>query len=127
MRILLDTHILLWCLQGSKRLSAHAINMIQNADEVYASIASFWEIAIKLSLGKLKIDVEFMELESIIINSGYEILPIETAHTVELSSLPHIHRDPFDRMLVAQSIAVPLRLITSDPELPRYGCTVIKI
>lgn len=127
MRALLDTHILLWCLQGSKKLPAQAIDIIQSADEVYASVASLWEIAIKYSLGKLDLDIAFAELDKAIVASGYEYLPVEAAHTVQLVELPHLHNDPFDRMLIAQSIAEPLRLVTSDAQVARYGSTVIKV
>jgi len=127
MRVLLDTHILLWCLQGSKKLPARAVEIIQNADEVYASVASLWEIAIKYSLGKIEIDIEFTELEQAIVGSGYESLSVESVHTVQLVELPYLHRDPFDRMLVAQSIVEPLRLVTSDAQVARYGSTVIKV
>ncbi len=127
MRILLDTHVLLWCLQGSKKLPAQAIDIVQRADDVYASVASLWEIAIKHSLGKLVLNVEFTVLEKVIVDSGYVLLAIEASHTVQLVELPHIHRDPFDRMLVAQSIAEPLRLVTSDPQVASYGSNVIRV
>jgi PIN domain nuclease of toxin-antitoxin system len=127
MRVLLDTHILLWCLQGSKKLPAQAIDIVQSADEVYASVASLWEIAIKYSLGKLDLDIAFVELDKAIVASGYEYLPVEAAHTVQLVELPQLHNDPFDRMLIAQSIVEPLRLVTSDTKVARYGSTVIKV
>ncbi len=127
MRVLLDTHILLWCLQGSKKLPAQAADIVQSADEVYASVVSLWEIAIKYSLGKLNMDIEFAELEKAIVVSGYEYLPVEAVHTVQLVELPFLHRDPFDRMLVAQSIVEPLRLVTSDTQLARYGNTIITV
>jgi PIN domain nuclease of toxin-antitoxin system len=127
MRVLLDTHILLWCLQGSKKLPAKAVDIVQSADEVYASVVSLWEMAIKYSLGKLNMDIDFAELEKAILVSGYEYLPVEAAHTVQLVELPYLHRDPFDRMLVAQSIVEPLRLVTRDSQLARYGSTIIKV
>ena len=127
MRVLLDTHILLWCLQGSRKLPTKVVDIVQSAEEVYASVASLWEIAIKLSLGKLEMEIDFAELDKAIVGSGYEHLPVEAAHTVQLVELPHLHRDPFDRMLIAQSIVEPLRLITSDPQVARYGSTIIKV
>lgn len=83
MRVLLDTHTLLWCLQGSKKLPAQAIDIVRSADEVYASVASLWEIAIKYSLGKLDLDIAFAELDKAIVASGFEYLPVEAAHTSE--------------------------------------------
>ncbi len=127
MRILLDTHILLWSLADSKELSKKARKFISESDNVFISVASLWEIAIKTSLGKLEIGVEADELNQIIIDSGFEILTINADHIAPLHSLPSHHRDPFDRLLIAQSIVEPLRLITHDQQLSLYGSSIVLV
>lgn len=127
MRILLDTHILLWSLADSKELSKKARKYISESDNVFVSVASLWEIAIKTSLGKLEIGVEADELNQIIINSGFEILTINADHISPLHNLPPHHRDPFDRILIAQSIIEPLRLITHDQQLSLYGNSIVLV
>lgn len=119
MRILLDTHIYLWWLQDSPKLSSLARNRIKTADEVYISSASLWEASIKISLGKLK--AELVELEAQISQSGFIELPVNAKHVLQLGNLQSLHRDPFDRMLVAQAMHEPLRLLTSDTQLANYS------
>lgn len=124
MRILLDTHILLWWLRDDRRLTRAIEQLISNAEnDVYVSAVNAWEIAIKKSIGRLKIDVS--NLQEVIIDSGLEILPITLRHTLGVSKLPNYHNDPFDRLLVAQSIEEPLRLLTHDAQLGNYGDHVI--
>jgi PIN domain nuclease of toxin-antitoxin system len=118
MRILLDTHIYLWWLQDNPKLSLVARNSIINAEEVYVSSASLWEASIKISLGKL--DANLTDLEVQITQSGFIELPVSTKHVLQLAHLPALHRDPFDRMLVAQAMYEPLRLLTSDAQLASY-------
>jgi PIN domain nuclease of toxin-antitoxin system len=125
MRILLDTHIYIWALAGDRRLKKHARKLILDAETVFVSVASLWEAAIKVSLGKLDADVEL--LASNIEPSGFLELPIRARHAVQTRLLPLIHRDPFDRMLVAQAICEPLRLVTVDADLARYTNLVIKV
>ena len=127
MKLLLDTHVLIWSLEQSKRLSPQVEQLIQNAQEFHVSVVSLWEMAIKHSLGRLQLTIEFGELPAVIDASGFEILPIQSAHAVQYHSLPMLHRDPFDRMLVAQSISEPLRLVTTDRVLPPYGNTVLAV
>ena len=119
MRILLDTHIYLWWLQDNPKLSSVARNSIKNADEVYISSASLWEASIKISLGKL--DANLTDLEAQIPLSGFIELPVSTKHVLQLAHLPALHRDPFDRMLIAQAMHEPLRLLTSDAQLASYS------
>ncbi len=119
MRILLDTHIYLWWLQDNPKLSLVARNSIINAEEVYVSSASLWEASIKISLGKL--DANLTDLEAQITQSGFIELPVSTKHVLQLAHLPALHRDPFDRMLVAQAMYEPLRLLTSDAQLASYS------
>ncbi len=118
MRILLDTHIFLWCTMDDPQLSKKARAMILNAQEVYVSSASIWEASIKQSLGKLEVSID--KLVSEIAQSGFLELPITTAHAAYVGQLPHLHRDPFDRILIAQTICEPLRLLTVDAALKQY-------
>ncbi len=127
MRILLDTHILLWGLADSHELPEKARQHIHGAEIVFVSVASLWEIAIKTSLGKLDVGVGTAELHQIIIDSGLEILTINAEHIEPLKNLTHHHRDPFDRLLIAQSISEPLRLLTHDQQLPAYGNTILLV
>lgn len=119
MRLLLDTQIYLWFLADSARLPKAAKQEIQHADEVFVSAASIWEASIKAALGKLKVDPA--QLVAGIEASGFIEMPIQAAHGVLASSLPHHHRDPFDRMLVAQALAEPAHLLTADSALGQYS------
>jgi PIN domain nuclease of toxin-antitoxin system len=119
MRLLLDTHIYLWWLQDSPRLSRNAREGIIAAEEVYISSASIWEAAIKAGIGKLHADID--ELAAQITTSGFRELPIRAAHAAAVRRLPDLHRDPFDRMLVAQAMCEPLRLMTADDSLRGYS------
>ena len=125
MRVLLDTHVVLWAMQDSVRLSPLARDLISRADAVYVSAASLWEISIKAALGKLEIDCT--QLERRLDETGFLPLPINWAHAVKLRELPPLHRDPFDRMLIAQALAEPLRLLTSDSALSEYSELVIAV
>ncbi len=127
MRILLDTQILLWCLDDGKKLPAEAKRQILAADEVYASGANIWEVAIKISIGKIKFGVELKHFVQEITRSGFRILDIKPDHALRLAELENIHRDPFDRMLVAQSISEPLHLMTCDSLVAKYKSNIILI
>ena len=122
MRILLDTHIYLWFVKDDRRLSKQARITIEEATAVYVSSASIWEAAIKIKLGKLEGIVE--ELIQTIDESGFESLPITLAHVAQVHTLPDVHRDPFDRILLAQATSEPLRLLTSDELLASYSSLV---
>jgi PIN domain nuclease of toxin-antitoxin system len=119
MRLLLDTHVYLWVLAHSPRLSAKARALIETAEEVYVSAASIWEACIKIELGRLAVDPE--GLVRGIAESGFVELPVLARHTTEVARLPSIHRDPFDRLLVAQALADSLRLLTADLQLAAYS------
>lgn len=127
MRLLLDTHILLWCLEGEEKLSDQARKIILSADEVYASAANVWEIIIKISTGKLKIQTDPQGMVQAIADSGFEMLTIKPEHALKLLDLQDIHRDPFDRILIAQSLVEPLHLVTCDSVVAKYGGNVIKV
>jgi PIN domain nuclease of toxin-antitoxin system len=117
-RVLLDTHLLLWALADPARLPAEARRLIDRAD-VYVSAASIWEISIKATLGKLSADPR--EVVAALEPAGFLSLPISVEHAARVASLPPLHRDPFDRLLVAQALAEPMRLLTMDATLAAYG------
>jgi PIN domain nuclease of toxin-antitoxin system len=123
MKLLLDTHVLIWCMTNDRKLPARAKELIENTkNEVLVSAVSLWEIAVKEGLGRISISQS--ELRKSIIEGDFEQLPITFDHCEQLASLPQIHRDPFDRMLVAQSKAEPAILVTHDKTLGAYGETV---
>lgn len=119
MRLLLDTRVFLWAVAGSRLLKPAARRLIESAEEVHVSAASIWEIAIKARLGKIDADPD--ELATVIHASGFLQLPITAAHAAGVAHLPLHHNDPFDRLLIAQAIAEPLRLLTADTALARYS------
>lgn len=117
-RILLDTHMLLWAFAAPERIPTRARKRI-DVSEVFVSAASIWEVSIKASLGKIQVDAGLLLAE--IEPAGFTLLPISGDHAVAVGLLPSIHRDPFDRMLVAQARTEPLILLTNDAALARYG------
>ena len=122
MRFLLDTHLLLWAAASSKRLPRSARELLEDAaNEIYFSAASIWEIAIKSSIARKDFLIDLGALQSALPEMQFVELPIKAAHAAGVSRLPPIHRDPFDRLLVAQSIAEPLTLLTNDALLAQYG------
>lgn len=122
MRLLLDTHVLIWWDEGAK-MSTTAGQAIRDAEQVYVSAASAWEIAIKASLGRLSTTRSVAEA---VAESGFEELPVRVAHAQGVLDLPWHHRDPFDRMLVAQAMVEGLTLVTRDPVFRRYGVKTLK-
>jgi PIN domain nuclease of toxin-antitoxin system len=125
MRLLLDTHMFLWAVGGSALLKPAARRAIESAEQVFVSAASLWEISIKARLGKIEADPD--QLLAAIDGSGFTELPVSAAHAVAASRLPLHHRDPFDRLLIAQCISEPLRFLTADAALGRYSDVVIVI
>ncbi|MDP2832536.1 MAG: type II toxin-antitoxin system VapC family toxin [Pseudomonadota bacterium] len=123
MKVLLDTQALLWFLLDDPRLSRKALDCIADPDnDILISPASHWEIAIKISIGKYKLTEDFEAFFSREIrNNGFLVLPIEIRHTAALSKLPFHHRDPFDRLIIAQSQAEGILLISSDTLFDHYG------
>ena len=127
MALLLDTHAFMWFAEDSSRLSATSREAIRAEPVLRLSIASIWELSVKHALGRLNLiysDFEDSVLKYIEI-AEVELLPIELVHTVQLNKLPHHHRDPFDRMLVAQAIVEELTLVTSDRRLSEYPCSTL--
>lgn len=125
MRLLIDTHIFLWAMSGDKQLTKNAEAIMLGAEAVFVSAASIWEIGIKSGIGKLDADVN--ELVARMEEAGFRELPVTVAHAAAVRDLPDIHRDPFDRLLVAQAITEPLRLLTDDDTVGRYSELVITI
>jgi PIN domain nuclease of toxin-antitoxin system len=125
MRLLLDTHVALWAIADSKRLSKAARAMMLDASEVYVSAASVWEIAIKHALGKVSVDAD--AFASATRDSGFLSLSITDKHAAGVQVLPPHHADPFDRLLIAQAIAEPLRLLTADAQFDAYSELVVRV
>jgi PIN domain nuclease of toxin-antitoxin system len=125
MRLLIDTHVFLWAMGGDKKLPKRAEATMLSADVVFVSAASIWEISIKSGLGKLDVDVN--ELVARMEEAGFRGLPITSAHAAAVRDLPDIHRDPFDRLLVAQAITEPLRLLSDDDNVAKYTDLVVSI
>lgn len=121
MRILLDTHLLLWAMAASRKLPrAVKSQLLDPNNDVYYSAASLWEIAIKQGLQRKDFRIDIDALMEALEASGFIELPIKAVHAVGVARLPPIHKDPFDRLLVAQSMAEPLTLLTNDTALADY-------
>ncbi|HWS64310.1 MAG TPA: type II toxin-antitoxin system VapC family toxin [Steroidobacteraceae bacterium] len=119
MRLLLDTHIFLWAVQGNASLKPRVRRMMEAAEQIYVSAASIWEIAVKARLGK--IEASAADLVDAIEASGFLELPVRARHAVRVADLPLHHTDPFDRLLVSQAMVEPLRLLTVDTMLCQYS------
>ena len=128
MKLLLDTHLLLWAAGEPEKLSGKARALIDNSDnELLFSAASLWEIAIKRGLGRKDFQADARLLRRGLLDNGYTELPIVSDHVVATESLPPIHKDPFDRLLVAQSMVEGITLLTSDPLVAQYPAPVRKV
>lgn len=126
MNLLLDTHALLWFTGGDERLGLAARSTIEALETTaFISMATWWEIAIKCSLGKLVLDDPLEQFISKRLAEGFRILPIETPHLCGLKDLPFHHRDPFDRLIVAQAIHENMMVCSSDDHFPLYPIKVI--
>jgi PIN domain nuclease of toxin-antitoxin system len=126
MKLLLDTHAFLWFVTGDPRLSRRARRAIESEDaEPVLSAASVWEMAIKASLGRLVLPASVEEYVAEKVESGFRILPVDWLHAAAVEKLPHVHRDPFDRLLAAQALAEGLPLVSSDPVFGEYGVKVM--
>jgi PIN domain nuclease of toxin-antitoxin system len=121
MKFLLDTHLLLWAAGQPERLSKSARELIENPDNaLYFSAASIWEIAIKSSLGREDFKADARLIRRGLIDNGYREISISSEHAAGVQSLPLVHKDPFDRLLIAQSLVEGMPLITVDPILSQY-------
>jgi PIN domain nuclease of toxin-antitoxin system len=124
-KLLLDTHLLLWAAGHPDRLPAAARTLIEDPqNEPVFSAASLWEIAIKCSLGRDDFQVDARLLRRGLLDNGYQELPITSEHAVAIGGLPPIHKDPFDRLLVAQSMVEGITLLTADPLMAQYPAPV---
>ncbi len=128
MRFLIDTHVLLWALGYPERLSTEASALLEDAGgELLFSVASVWEVAIKHSQGRAYFQVPPHLFRETLLRNGYEELPVLGQHTVALDGLPPIHKDPFDRILVAQATVERVTLLTADPVIARYPGPIRKV
>ncbi len=128
MKLLLDTHLLLWAAGKPSQLSRAARTLLNSPDnELFFSAASLWEIAIKQSLNRKDFQVDARLLRRGLLDNGYSELPVVSEHAVAIDSLPPIHKDPFGRILVAQAIVEGITLLTVDPFVARYPGPVRKV
>jgi PIN domain nuclease of toxin-antitoxin system len=127
MTYLIDTHALIWYVGGSKKLSKEARAVIEDTgNTVYISKASLWEMAIKISLGKLEISIPFEELEEYLDENEFSILDYNFDHLNELIALPFHHSDPFDRLIISQAISEDFTIISHDNVFAGYSVRVLK-
>ncbi len=128
MRLLPDTHLLLWLADDSPSLPSGVRELLEDAEnEIMFSVASLWEVAIKFALGRSEFRVDPRVLRRGLLDSGYFDLPVTADHAMGVAGLPPIHKDPFDRLLVAQASAEGLLLLTADPILARYPGPIRKV
>lgn len=126
MHILLDTHILLWYLEENENLSVYYKQQIENKhNQISVSVASLWEMTIKMSLGKLELMDDILTIEKILIRQGINIVPILARHLQQLSQLPFYHRDPFDRIIIAQSLVENMTVISVDRQFSLYSLSLL--
>jgi PIN domain nuclease of toxin-antitoxin system len=126
MKLLLDTHIILWFLGNVEKLSEEALSAITDQkNEKYVSIVSAWELAIKINLGKLTFEGGVANFFKMIQENGFELMPVKEDHIIRLETLPLHHRDPFDRLLLTTAISEQMTFITSDKEFTQYGVSLI--
>lgn len=123
MNLLLDTHVVIWWLVDDPTLAEEIKSRLDHEPDVYVSPATIWEVAIKQAIGKLK---EPEDLPERIRDSGFRELPVTSDHAMAAGRLPLIHRDPFDRMLVAQARCEGLTLVSRDPEIRKYEVSVLE-
>ena len=127
MKLLLDTHTFIWFSEGDKALSKTAHSLLADTgNELYLSLVSVWEIQIKSQLGKLTLNSSLPQtITAQQSNNGIQLLPIELNHILNLSNLPHIHRDPFDRLLIAQAQVESMILLTRDINIQQYNVNTL--
>lgn len=128
MNLLLDTHVALWAITDSPKLPKKAREMIESPkSSIWISAATIWEIAIKHGLGRGDMPVSGQDALRYFRDSGYRFLSVEPEHAAAVEELPAHHGDPFDRILVAQALTEPMRLITHDPVVARYNDTILEV
>jgi PIN domain nuclease of toxin-antitoxin system len=122
---LIDTHVLIWLLSDSSLLSENARKELESGNKIYVSIASLWEIAIKKTIGKLKLSYSIKDIVSKCEKYRIDILQIKPEHLDYIETLPDIHNDPFDRLIISQALIENMSLITRDNTIPKYPVKVI--
>ena len=128
MRLLLDTHLLIWAVSEPDRLSAKALELMEDkANMLFFSAASIWEIAIKASYKRTDFMVNVPELHSELLRNGYQEVAVLAGHTFAVVHLPHLHKDLFDRLLLAQAMREDLTLVTADALLASYPGPILKV
>lgn len=128
MNLLLDTHVALWAITDHPNLSTTARELILSPRAtIWISVASIWEISIKHSLGRGEMPVSGKDAIRYFRDAGYQFLAIEPEHAAAIETLPRHHQDPFDRLLVAQALIEPMRLLTHDSNVARYGDTIVLV
>jgi PIN domain nuclease of toxin-antitoxin system len=128
MRLLLDSHVLLWAARHPERLSPTARDLIASpTNDPMFSAASLWEIGIKIALGRPDFDYDPRILRRDLVDNGYLEISVSAAHACAVLNLPRIHKDPFDRLLIAQSIVEDITLLTTDPVMAQYGGLVRQV
>ena len=128
MKLLLDTHLLLWAAGAPERLSHRARDLMVNpAHDLVFSVASLWEVAIKRALGREDFSVDARVLRRGLLDNGYDELPVLGPHALAVERLPALHKDPFDRILLAQAQAEAMTLLTADEAMARYGSPALRV
>jgi PIN domain nuclease of toxin-antitoxin system len=128
LNLLLDTHVALWCISNDPKLSSVARELISAPQNtVWVSSVNIWEISIKNSRRKKSVFISGKDSIDYFRQAGFQFLPVKPEHTVIVEELPHHHQDPFDRLLVAQALAEPMRLVTHDATVARYSDTIILV
>lgn len=128
MRLLLDTHVLLWAAGRPEKISAAARDLLLAAENrLFFSAAAFWEIVIKLAIGRDDFRVDPRRLRQRLVVHGYTELPVTSEHALRVASLPPLHKDPFDRLMLAQALAEGMHLVTADSTVAQYGEPVLAV
>jgi PIN domain nuclease of toxin-antitoxin system len=126
-KLLLDTHLLIWAAADDAALPDEARTAIEDTDNtLYFSVASIWEIVIKSALGRADFQIDARVLRRNLLDAGYEELSIEAQHAFEVAALPRLHKDPFDRLLVGQAMAEGIVLLTHDDQIKRYDFAPVR-
>ena len=121
MRLLIDTQALIWFVENDKSLPIKIKELMKDADNsILISIASLWEMTIKMSIGKLNINCTISEMFDKLTDNGFELLPVLPEHIVQLSMLEYIHRDPFDRIIISQGLSENIKIVSSDSIFDKY-------
>ena len=128
MKLLLDTHLLIWTAAGSNQMPKRALSLLNNSNnEIFFSSASLWEISIKAARGSRGFEVDPRLLLRNLLDNGFTEIAVTSRHGIAVVGLPAIHKDPFDRLLVAQAITEGITLLTSDAAVPKYPGPIQKV